>query len=895
MFKKIIRIAAIVLFFLIVILFTAPFIFRGKIIRLVKAEINNNLLAKADFEDVDISFFRRFPKVAITLDNLYIAGVGQFKNDTLLSASKIDASADFWSVVKGENIQVHTIKIIGPNIHAIIAKDGAANWDIMKPDTITSNEETKPFRLELKEYSISNGALWYNDSTSSIQASVTGLDHSGTGDFNANVFTLRTSTTADSVNFLFGSIPYLVDAKTNIIADIIVDNTIDKYSFNNADILLNQLKIKANGFFQLMTDSTYSMDIAFSAPSTDFKNILSLIPVIYSKDFAKVQTRGQAIFNGFVKGLYTPTTIPAYQLNLDVANGFFKYPDLPTPLEDIRLKVKVDNPDGVTDHTQIDIADGHLTIDKEPFDFKVVVKNPVSDLFIDGSAKGSLDLSKISKLVKLESGTQLKGLMNADVTLQGKVSAIEKQQYEQFNAAGFINLTDFLFASKEYPDGIRLHTTALRFNPKNVTVSECKGRYLKTNFAANGIINNLLSYILRGSILDGALNIKADHVNLDDWMGTSSDTTVSSESQPFIVPSNIRMVVNTQIDHLLYDKLTMEQLTGALQLEDQTLKLNNVKGKALDGTLTVSGSYSTRESKQKPAITLKYDVKNLDVQKTFLAFNTVQRLMPIGQYLSGRLNSQLSMTGRLGDNMMPDFKTLTGNGSLLLIEGLLDKFKPLEKLAEVLNVKELRSISLKEVKEFFEFTDGRVLVKPFDFTIKNIQMEVGGMHGFDQSLDYVINLKLPRSLMGDKGNQLVNNLMTKAANRGVPLKVSEIVNLNVRMTGTIRDPSIKVELREMAGSLAEDIKNQAKDFAKAKIDSTKQAVKDTILAVKKQVVKEAGNKLKEKLFGTRDSTLVRDSTAPEPKKRAENAGKDIIEGLFKKRKKPTDTLKRPEN
>ena len=240
--------------------------------------------------------------------------------------------------------------------------------------------------------------------------------------------------------------------------------------------------------------------------------------------------------------------------------------------------------------------------------------------------------------------------------------------------------------------------------------------------------------------------------------------------------------------------------------------------------------------------------------------------------------------------MMPDLSSLTGNGSLLLIEGLLEKFTPLEKLAEVLNVNHLKSISLKEVREFFEFTDGRVLVKPFDFTIKDIQMEVGGMHGFDQTLDYVINLKVPRSYMGSKGNQLVDNLISKAANRGIPVKVSDVVFLNARMTGTLTNPSIKVELKEMAGSLAEEVKNQAKDFAKAKIDSTKQAVKDTLQAVKKQVVKEAQNKLKEKLFG-KDTSAVKDTTAPGPKKRAETATKDIIEGLFKKKKRPVDSTK----
>ena len=43
------------------------------------------------------------------------------------------------------------------------------------------------------------------------------------------------------------------------------------------------------------------------------------------------------------------------------------------------------------------------------------------------------------------------------------------------------------------------------------------------------------------------------------------------------------------------------------------------------------------------------------------------------------------------------------------------------------------------------------MVKPFKVKVSSIDMEIGGMHGFDQSLDYIINMKVPRALMGDKG------------------------------------------------------------------------------------------------------------------------------------------------
>ncbi|HYE55996.1 MAG TPA: AsmA-like C-terminal region-containing protein, partial [Chitinophagaceae bacterium] len=571
------------------------------------------------------------------------------------------------------------------------------------------------------------------------------------------------------------------------------------------------------------------------------------------------------------------------------------YPDLPKAVKNINLQLKVDNPDGITDHTIVNIPRAHIEFNNEPFDFRLLVKNPVSNLFLDAAAKGRLDLSSITDFVKLEAGTKLSGLLKADMAVNGHLKAIEQQQYEQFNASGNLDLDNFFYASKDYPDGVKLHKLLLAFNPKNVSVNELKGQYLNTNFAADGTIHNLLGYALKDEPLNGTLNVKADKLNLNDWMGVPADTAVQTQgsSAPFAVPSNIKFVINSAVDEVKYDKLTISNLSGSMQIADETVKLNNIKGNALDGTMQVNGSYSTRESKTQPAISLAYDVKGLDVEKTFYAFNTVQKLMPIGKFIAGKLTSQLSFTGKLGENMMPDLNSLTGEGSLLLVEGFLKKFAPLDKLASTLNVKELEAISLRDVKNYIEFTNGRVLVKPFKVKVKDIDMEIGGMHGFDQSIDYLVNLKLPRALMGEKGNQLVNNLVTQVNNKGVPVKVSDVVNLNVKMGGTITNPQLKTDLKQSATNLADDLKQQATDFAKQKIDSTKtavrNAVKDTVASVKKQATEALKDEMQKQLFGKKDSTSTNNPS--DAKKKLQESGKGLLDNLLKKKKKDTDTAR----
>jgi len=1022
--RKTLKFTGITLLVLIIAAFLIPIIFKKQITSLVKKEINKSLTAKVDFKDVSLSLFRHFPKISISLNDLSVVGTAEFASDTLISTKTFDASVNLISAIKGKDIKVYAVYLESPRIHALVTKDGKANWDIAKEegDTTTGPADSSPseFKMSLQKYEIKDGYIYYKDESSDMSAEISGLDHEGSGDFTSDVFTLTTKTKAKSTDFTYASVPYFVKTNAVIDADIQIDNSTSKYTFKTDDISLNNLKLNAEGFFQLASDSSYNMDIRFNTPSNEFKDILSLIPGIYKQDFDKIKTSGQASLNGFVKGTYSPGQLPAYDVNLDVKDGFFQYPDLPKPVKNIQLAMHVSNTDGKMDNTVVDISKGHVEMDNEPFDFKVLFKNPETSQYIDAVAKGKLDLANLSKFVKLEGGTKLAGLIWADIFAKGNMSALQSQQGD-FTAGGFLDIKNLFYSSSafpqpiqngnmkiqlensggiadntsvnisaghievgkdpfdftlqlkkpmssvdfagtakgkftldnikqfvaldpgtsiagtlhadlgfngnktaidkgeydkiaingiagvnnlkyvsaDYPTGLTISNTELDFNQKNVALNSLNGNYLNTNFSANGVFNNLVGYAMQDQTLTGTLNVTADKMNLNDWMGTDTATTSATAtttasatpSDPFPVPPNINLTINAKAGKVKYDKVDYNNINGTLVLNDETVRLQNIKTEALDGTMLFNGSYSTKTNKKEPAISMSYDVKDIDIQKAFLSFNTVQKLMPIGQFLAGKLSSQLSLTGKLNGDMMPDLSSLTGKGNLLLIEGVLKKFAPLEKIASTLQIDELKTITIKDVKNYIEFANGKILVKPFPVKIKDIEMQVGGVHGLDQSIDYAIQMKVPRKYLGTQGNNLLNGLASQATSKGIPVKLGDVVDLNLKMGGTLTSPSIKTDLKEVAGDAIKDMQQTAVEFAKAKADTIKQAVKDSLAIVKNQVVSGLKDELKNKLLGNKDSAKTNnlDST----KKKTEQTIKNTIGNLFnKKKKQPADSTKK---
>lgn len=1000
--KKILKIAGITFLSLILLAFIVPVVFKKQVQALVKEEINKQLDATVDFKDVKLSLFRHFPKATISIKGLTIVGKDYFSKDTLIAADKIDVTAGLFNVLKGNNIKVQDVYARSPRIHLLVNQFGKANWDIAKTSTDTSGTKdtsASNFKLTLKKYKISDGYLLYSDIHANSFIEMNDLNHEGSGDFTADVFTLATSTKATSANFSQDGIPYLLNTKTDIDADIKIDNKTNTYSFKTDDIKLNAFRLATEGFVQMINAKTFKMDFKFSSPTNDFKNILSMVPAIYSKEFADIKTSGQASFNGFVKGTYSPNQMPAYDLKLLVNNGSFQYPDLPKPVKNINLSLHALNPDGQPDNAVVDISKGHLEFDKEPFDFNFTYKNPETIQYIDAGAKGKLDLSQLSKFIKLDAGTKLSGqvwadafakgplkalqqqsgafsaggffdiknlfysdkkipqpiqngnmkatlansggiadntvidistghievgndpidfslqlqnpvssvnfsghakgrftldhlkqftslptgtvlngLLNADLGFTGSKTAISNEEYDKIKLNGNADFSNVSYKSKEYPTGINIPTSQLVFNTKNVTLSNLTGKYLNTNFTANGTLNNLIGYMMKTQSLTGNITATADDMNLNEWMGTpaasttSTNTVNNNSAKPFSVPADMNFTIKASAGQVKYDKVDYKNITGTLLMNDEKITLQNIKTQALNGDIMINGSYSTKINKEKPDISLSYDVKNMDVQKTFYAYNTIQFLMPIGKFLSGKLQSQLSLTGKLDGSMMPVLNSLSGKGNLLLVEGLLQKFKPLEKIADLLDINRLKAISLKEVKNYFEFANGKVYIKPFTIKIDSIEMLISGFHGFDQSIDYAIQMKLPRKVMGAKGNILINDLAAEAAGRGIPFKPGNMINLSLKVNGTITNPYIGISLKGMVDDIVKDMEQQAKDFVKAKLDSATQKTRDSLNAIKKQ----AEDRVKEKLA---------DAGIDTANLKIENAKDTLM-------KKVTDTLKK---
>lgn len=182
--------------------------------------------------------------------------------------------------------------------------------------------------------------------------------------------------------------------------------------------------------------------------------------------------------------------------------------------------------------------------------------------------------------------------------------------------------------------------------------------------------------------------------------------------------------------------------------------------------------------------------------------------MPIAKFMAGNIDAHMTLNGRLNEDMTTDLQTLNGEGTVSLIAASLKDFGPLDKLSQSLDIAELKDIPLKDVKSDFSFKAGKVDVSPFLVHAKDVDMEIGGSHGFDQSLDYAVKLKVPRNQLGNKGKVFVKNVVVQAADKGIPVKLRDAVSMDVKMSGTINSPDVKTDMDSEVNTAATDLKKK---------------------------------------------------------------------------------------
>lgn len=888
--KKILKISGFILLTLLILLIAIPFIFQGKIQGMVKQFINDNVNAKVEFSDVNLSFIRSFPEAHVGINDFVITNFEPFKGDTLVAAKTIAFTVsipELFKTASEDPIVINSISINDALVTLKTNTEGQTNYDIAKTtETETSaNAESSSFAFSIDDYSIENSAFYYIDDTSKMTMHISELNHTGSGIFSGDTSELDTKTDAN-VSFTMDGTNYLNHNAIKLDALIDLDLNNSKYTFKENKGYINKLPIEFNGFVKLLDDGQ-EIDITFKNPESDFKNFLALIPEAYSGSLDGVQTSGDFTINGIVKGVNSDKTIPKLDINIASNNASFKYPDLPKSVKNIVINTTIKNTTGFLDDTFIDIKTLNFKIDDDVFKSSASIKNITKNMLVNANLDGVLNLANISKAYPVQLENELTGILKAKLNTAFDMNAIETNAFERIKSSGTASISNFNYDSEDMANPIAISEANLTFNSQSVTLNKFNAKTGESDLNATGTITNLLGFMLSDTALKGNFDLNSNLFKMSDFMSetetTATNNTTTASSESLKIPAFLDCTINAKANTVVYDNLKLTNVTGKLLIKEETATLSNVTSSIFDGALSVSGDVSTKA--ETPTFNFSLGANNFDISKSFQGLELLQNLAPIVKLLQGKLNTTINLSGNLDNEFMPNLSTLSGNALAELLATNIDKTENglLSKLESSINFIDFSKLDLKDLKTKIEFANGQVSVKPFDLKYKDIAITVSGSHGFDKTLNYNAIFNVPAKYLGTEINQLISKIDSDDA-KNITIPVTANIG------GSYTSPTVKTDLTSGVSNLTKQLVeiekqkllNKGKDKVtdlisgvisgnKTKTDSTKteqtNAVKDVL-----------GGILGNKTTTETDSTKTTNTT---------NAVKNVLGGLLKKKTKDT--------
>lgn len=901
--KKFLKISGIALVLVLLVLVALPFLFKGKIIAAIKEETNKNILAKVNFsDDIGLSLIRSFPKLQLDIKDLSIVGIDTFKNDTLAYLPELSVTMNLMSVIKGEKIEVNRIYLKSPSLKILVLENGKANYDIAKSDSTSNDTSASTFKLALEKLEITDGNLIYDDKSLGFYTSLFKFKHTLSGDFTLDNFLMETQTVAEEFTLAYGGVNYLHQVAADLKVNMAMDMKAMKFTFKDNDILLNQLQLGGEGFVD-MNDNDMDFDLVFNTKKTDFKTIMSLVPGVYSKSFEQAKAKGTLGLSGYLKGKMTDDKMPGFGLKLGIDNGYFQYPDLPKSLNNIFVKLSIDNATGYPDNTIIDLQRFDANIAGEPIHARLLMKSPISNPYASGELKGNVNLSEFRSFIPLEKSTEISGLIKSDIKFNGYIESLQNNSLDKFYAEGTVSADKFHYMDPiNLPQGTNLNAS-MTFNPQTIVLNLLKGNIGMSDFDATGQIDNLFAYMLKDELLKGSFTLNSNYMNVNEFL--SDETELKKEPtaadsipmQAFEVPGNIDFVFNSKINTMIYDNLKLSDLGGKIILKDRQMFFENLGLNLLGGSMSLNGIYDSKNPKF-PFSNVDFGVKSLDIIQTFNTFEMVKKLMPIAQYTKGLFNAEIHLANNFNQDLSVAYPTVTGGLKLGIAGAAIKDLPILNILADKLKLDKLKNLTLKDLNLKLNISNGKVVLDSLLLPLwTGAKAKISGYTALDQSIQYIAKLSIPRKDFG-QANTALNTLTAQAKQKGFNVVLSDMVDVDVLIGGFFTKPDIKLSLHDAKNSLVNSVKDQLKaeadkqaqaaiDEVKRRANEAKQKTLDSLAKMKQMAVDKLNAEKKvledkaaeEKRIAEEKLKAEADRVKAEADKKLQDAKKKALDGI----------------
>ena len=816
MLKKIAIAFSVLLIICIAALLAISLVYEDQVKKAIVGQINKQLKAPVQVGEIEFSLFSNFPNASLSFYNISAKSVYLGKDvkqcpSQLFAAEKITLQFNLLDVFN-KNYSIKQLDLTGVDLNLFTDTENLDNYHVWISDTTSSSSNVG---FKMKAISAKQINFKYVDDASKVKMALQLFKTKMKGEVNQSDFAFLFNSELNVDSLSIDKIDYLQNKKTSVNGSV--------YSKDgNLYIAQTALEIaKLNVQFDGVIKKDETIDFKLKGKDLDIQSFLSLLPETYQNKLENYKSSGQFESNLHIFG---NQSMPQIKADFTIVNGKIIEKKSKTELEQLQIKGSFSNGSKKSNSTStLQLHNFSSIIHNNPISGKLSITN-FDNPFVEANLIAKLDLNDIKKLLQLDTLSVLTGKAELDLKIAAPLSQLQNGELpisKKGQISGFLKVENMRFQFIHDKLDYNQLNADLYADDNYILVKKLQFNHGKSNVDIEGEISNFQSLFARNeqnAVLRAYFN--SSHFELEDWLPQSNSNKVQKSNSEATYLNRIDLKLKAKIDQFSFDKFEAKSLSSTIYFKNSSFRFDSLRFLTMQGKAQGKGNIDIKADGAFD-LYLNAQLSRINITQLFSQLNNFGQQTLTDKNIAGKLSADVVYKSSWTNLSQIKPNSIVSDANIVIEEGELNNFEPLNKLSRFISVSELQRIKFNKLENNISIVNEKIIIPQFEIKSSALNLFCSGTHTFENQVDYHFKITL-------------NELLSKKRKREAPVKseFDEIeedaqgkTTLFISMIGPIDNPKIKFDKKELKKYVKDEIANEKK--------TVKQLLKDEFGLYKK--------------------------------------------------------------
>ena len=304
------------------------------------------------------------------------------------------------------------------------------------------------------------------------------------------------------------------------------------------------------------------------------------------------------------------------------------------------------------------------------------------------------------------------------------------------------------------------------YSNRNCKIEQSKIVIGNSDFALTGELKNIGRWMRNRGVLEGELTFESETTDVNELLAlvsaeegseeesientaepqqnatTASSVETSEDSEPFLVPTNVDLTLNTLIKEAKVLDQTAYNLGGKVYVKDGVLVIEEMGFICNAAKLQLTAMYRTPR-RNHIYVGFDYHMIDINIQELIGMIPQLDSMMPMLRSFKGE--AEFHLAAETYTNAQYEIKpsTLRGAASIFGKDLVVLDNETFDKISKLLLFSKKTENKVDSISAEMTLYKKEIDVYPFCVSMDNYMVAIGGRHNLDMSFNYDVNVLSP--------------------------------------------------------------------------------------------------------------------------------------------------------